>query len=136
MLNRNHLEHVLKINGLSATAADEEIKSLLLSAHWHEDDVDTALTVLRENKVTHEDRIETKHHIFRSDQPMKPETISALLGIDVDMSSEDIKTIRYNRQHMSLGQMLGIAATATVLSVVCILALMWFYKFGIFHPFH
>ena len=109
MIERSALEHILAANGIAATSPDEQIKSVLVEANWHQDDVDTALTVLRENVETHEQKVDSLHKIFRTDQRLKPETISALLGIDVEVPpsvhSQRPEVKRYNQaaQMMNIG---------------------------------
>ena len=54
MLQKKDIETILKINGVSAVAPDEEIRTVLLSARYNNDEVDTAIMVLRENMKTHQ----------------------------------------------------------------------------------
>ena len=68
MLDRTHLERVLKINGVSPTAADEEIRAVLLSARYRDDEVNMALLVLRENVDTKAARVDSLQKLMRSDQ--------------------------------------------------------------------
>ena len=132
MIDRQHIERILRMNGLTETAADEEIKALLLSAKWKQDDVETALTVLRENKETHEERVETSHNIFRSDTRLQPESIQSLLGIDVGITSDEIENIRSARQHISIAQAATILFFAMMFALVCMFAFMWYHQMGIF----
>lgn len=86
MISREQIESLLKINGMSATAPDEHIRSVLLSARYNHDEVDTALMILREDLRTKQTRVDGIHKIFRSDETLQPKEISKLLGIEVDAS--------------------------------------------------
>lgn len=134
MFERRHVEELLRINGVPLTAPDEEIKSVLISARWHEKDVETAMTVLRENTISHETHLDTLQKMFRTDAKLKPETISALLGVDIDIASGTIKTTEQLRKRsLTLGQCIHIAVLSIVLSSVCVLGAMWFEHAGLFH---
>ncbi len=134
MFDRDHITKILKINGIELDAPDEEIKSILVSANWHHDDVETALMVLRENTVSHETHVDTLHKIFRSDERLKPETISSLLGIDMDISSKDIELKRkLAKGRFTMGLVVQIFLVSLFFAVVIMLSSMWLLEFGIFH---
>lgn len=84
MIKKNAVERILSINGVATSAPDVEIKEMLLSAKWNEDDVETALIVLRENTENHEQRVDSIENVFQNDGPLHPDTISSMLGVDVD----------------------------------------------------
>ncbi|MFM2424279.1 MAG: hypothetical protein RLZZ70_670 [Candidatus Parcubacteria bacterium] len=86
MLTRQSIESLLKANGIPPTAPDEEIRSVLISARFAENDVDTALLVLKENKVTSQAHVDTLHKVFHSDERLSPADISSLLGIEVNFT--------------------------------------------------
>jgi hypothetical protein len=134
MLDRAHIEKLLKLNGVEPTAPDEEIKSVLVGARWHKNDVETALMVLRENKDSHETHVDTLHKVFSSDDQLKPQTISALLGIEVTVAKDSLEI---NRKKMTptvtFGQMVQIFFVSASASLICILASMWYMQMGIFH---
>lgn len=134
MIDRKHIERILKINGISPTAADEEIRSVLVSAKWHKDDVETALTVLRENVNTHQTRVDTLHNVFLTDKRLSPEAIKSLLGIDVEVSSEQLESLKNSRRHINVMQVLTIAGYASVLAAGSIVAVMYWQQIGFFHP--
>ncbi len=134
MLERAHIEKLLKMNGVEPTAPDEEIKSVLVSARWHKNDVETALLVLRENTKNHETHVDSLHKVFRSDDYLKPETISALLGIDVDISKDALTGgKKRGRPSISAGQMMQIGLVSLSVSLIFVLASMWYLQMGIFH---
>ncbi len=134
MIDRRHVEQILKINGLSATAPDEEIRSVLISARWNKEDVETAITVLRENVNTHKSRVDTLHDVFLTDQKLSPEAIHSLLGIDVQIGSSELETLRASRQNLYRWQLLSIFILALLFAATAILAMMYLNGFGVFHP--
>lgn len=134
MFERRHIEQLLKVNGVPVTAPDEEIKSVLVSARWHEKDVETAMLVLRENTTSHESRVDTLHKVFQSDQRVNPETLSALLGVEVSIKNEDINTeYKKPRRTVTAGQILQISLISLFSSVIFVLISMWYLEMGIFH---
>jgi len=90
MIEKKRIEDFLRANGVPASAPDEEIRSILLSASFDENEVNTALLILKENTISNETHIDALHKIFRSDNRLKPSEISSLLGISVNLSDNDI----------------------------------------------
>lgn len=134
MLERSQIEKLLRLNGVVPSAPDEEIKSVLISARWHKNDVETALLVLRENKKSHATHVDSLHKVFQSDDSLRPETISALLGIDVNISKDAVAHKKYSqRPRLSAGQALQICGVSVAIAIVFVLASMWYLEMGIFH---
>jgi len=134
MIDRLHIEHILKLNGLTPTAPDEEIRSVLVSAKWQDEEVETALTVLREKIDSHSTRIDTLHNVFLTDKRLSPEAIHTLLGIDVELSAAEILEVRTNKRNISFWQVMTIVTYATILAFGSILIVMYVQNFGPFHP--
>jgi len=86
MISREHIESILRINGVSTTSNDDEIRSVLLSARYDNDEVDTAIMVLRQDPVTRKTRVDGLHKVFHTNDALNSHEISDLLGIDVNMS--------------------------------------------------
>lgn len=134
MIDRHQVEGLLRLNGVKATAKDEEIKSVLISARWHEKDIETALLVLRENTQSHETHVERLNKVFTSDDKLQPELISSLLGVDVDLSHHEHRGINYKPQRsVTFAQAIQIGFLSTVLSGLCIIGVMWYLDMGLFH---
>jgi hypothetical protein len=132
MFQKKDIETILKINGVAPGSPDEEIRSVLLSARYNNDEVDTAIMVLRENIETHQTRVEGLHKIFRTDEGLKPAEISSLLGIEVQI---DEVVARNNRNRgFTAGQSVFITIIAMLLAFACVVLAMYFYQVGIFHP--
>jgi hypothetical protein len=134
MFDIRHLESLLKINGIEKTSPDEQIRSVLLSARFKEDEVETALMVLRENVQTKQTKIDGLHKVFRSDGSLKPEEISQLLGIDVDIKHTVAVSERKSRHEFTLLQFIILWITSIILAVAGVLFFMYSHQMGVFHP--
>lgn len=131
MLQKKDIETILKINGVLPTSPEEEIRSVLVSARYNNDDIDTALMVLRENTSTHQTRVDGLHKIFRSDSSLKPSEISALLGIEVNV---DHIALRKNAtRDMTIFQNIFVVFVAIILAVLGATFAMYYYQVGVFH---
>ncbi|MCA9361230.1 hypothetical protein KC845_01590 [Candidatus Kaiserbacteria bacterium] len=133
MLDRTHVEKMLRLNGVSPTAPDEEIKSVLISASWHLDDVKTAIMVLRENTESKESRVDTFNKVFRKDEHLKPEMVSSLLGIEMNIDPESVETRRKNKGVLNIYEVVRLVVFSVVLSMLAILFAMWYFQVGFFH---
>lgn len=132
MTDKRHIESILKVNGIAPTAADEEIKSVLLSARFNEDEVDAALMVLRENVKTNETRVDGLHKVFRTDGGLRPAEISKLLGIDIELT--DVDSVRTDLRRFSLLELVLLSLASSLLAIVCLLMYMYSEGIGWFHP--
>lgn len=135
MITKDQIERVLRINGLEPTASDEEIRSVLISAKWHETDTEMALMVLRENTKTHQERVDTLHKVFNTDDRLKPETISSLLGIDVDMTSDDLVALKARKAHVSTSQAVSIVLASVALALAILTAFVMHYDLALSSSF-
>jgi hypothetical protein len=133
MLKREQLELLLKINGVSPSSPDEEIRSVLLSASFNDNDIETAIMVLRENTVSNTSRIDGLHKVFRTTQTLKPNEIFSLLGIDIGVENLP-ETKKQNSDKTAWIQNLLIAFIATIIAFGGVFAAMYTYKVGVFHP--
>ncbi len=132
MIDRQQVETLLRIHGLSPTAPDEEIRSILLSAQYNHDEVDGALMVLRENATKHTSRLDGLHKIYRTDKGLLPNEVSALLGIEVDISDAEVK---HHRERRTTGaQNFIILSVALVLAIGGLMYAMYSHGSGPFHP--
>lgn len=132
MINREQIESILKINGVSPAAPDEQIRSVLLSARYNKNEVDTAIMVLRENIKTNKTRVDGLHKIFRTDQALKPDEISQLLGIEVDVSEEVIPQSKARK--LSTFQYILVWVLAALLAITSVLFYMYIHRIGFFYP--
>lgn len=132
MINKEQIESILKINGLHPTAKDEEIKSILLSARYNDDEVDAAIMVLRQNIVTNQTKVEGLHKVFRSDQMLNSAEISSLLGIDVNLEERVVAGSK-SRKLTTLSQAF-LMALSILLAIAVLLFYMYISHVGLFHP--
>jgi hypothetical protein len=133
MIDPHHIESLLRINGIEKTAPDEQIRSVLLSARFKEDEVETALMILRENTTTKQTRVDGLHKVFRTDESLKPEEISKLLGIDVDIRQPITPGVAARNRTFTLIQFVILWVTSTILAVSAVLFFMYSNQMGPFH---
>lgn len=132
MINRDQIEKILKINGVSAAAPDEQIRSVLLSARYDNDEVDTAIMVLREDINTKKTRVDGLHKVFRTEQALDSKEIAQLLGIEVDIT--DRITARENREKASFSYYIVLWLVSVAFATGAILFYMNMHQVGIYHP--
>lgn len=133
MLKREQIELLLRINGVSPSSPDEEIRSVLLSASFDDEDIDTAIMVLRQNTVNNTTRIDGLHKVFRTHDTLKPTEIFSLLGIDVGVGDlpENHKA-EIERKDFIQNSIIILLAVAMALGGVFFA--MYIYQVGLFHP--
>lgn len=132
MIQKDQIETILKINGLDQTSTDEEIRSVLLGAHYDQEESQNAINLFRQKNVTNHTRIDGLHKVFRTDVQLKPDEISALLGIDVDVPkhiARDRKT-----QHLTSLHLMIITFLSIIIAVLGLFAYMYYMNVGLFHP--
>jgi len=132
MIERSYIEKILKINGMSPSEPDDIIRSVLLSARYNNDEIDTALMVLREDVENKRIRVEGLHKVFRTNESLGPQEISQLLGVDVDIGSylqDSPETPRLlNTTFVS------VSVLSVLIAVVGVLLFMHMSGVGLFHP--
>lgn len=131
MINRSEIEKILKVNGVPMSSPDDRIRSVLLSARFDKDEVDTAIMVLREDVTSKQVRVDGLHKVFRTDEALQPKEISELLGINIDVSTfyrpEADPTSKEGIQY------LGVWLLSVIFAVVTILMFMYVNQVGPFH---
>lgn len=134
MFERTQIEKILESHGVTPTAPDEEIKAVLIAAKWNKEDVDTAIYVLRDSPEKQDPHVDALHKLYRTDERLKPETVKALLGIDMEMTSDDIVVSdKRARGGITIKQMLHIAVVSALLGVILLIGAMLTMQVGIFH---
>lgn len=132
MVDKKHIESILKINGLGTASPDEEIRSVLLSARFNKDEVDTALMILRENTKTNATRVDGLHKVFRTDEALQASEISQLLGIEVQVHEKIEAGI--NARRYSLLQVILLWFISIIIATTAVLFYMYSNQTGVFHP--
>lgn len=140
MISRELVENFIKVNGVSPTAPDEKIKEIFLKAQWHDDDVETALSILRENE-RNEVRKDVVHQVFRSEEKLDDKAIKSLLGISVDFSGHEdaMADAEYKRSGPSAVTMVVLSLIALLVSLLFVFFAMYQLEMGLFHktsPLH
>jgi len=134
MIDKNQIETILKTNGIHPTAPDEVIRSVLISARWNDNDVDTALMVLKENTTTNTSRVDTLHRVFHTDDKLTPADISAMLGVKVSIDATDLKDLQAERKKVERAQTLAAVILAFSIVLFGLTYLLYVEEAGVFHP--
>ena len=133
-LTKDEAEIILVQNRLKPTAPDEVIRSALFRANWHNDDIEMVLVVLRENVNTHETHLDAARNLMQADLHLTPKQIHDLLGIDVDITLDDIGYSKKRaRGALSFDQIAEIAIVSMFFSALVLFGGMWHFKVGMFH---
>lgn len=95
-LDRSFIDNFLKINGVSAGANDAEIRDVLTKAKWNDEEIQTAILILRESASTTGIVAVTKHSttLFAPTADLSSRQLSRLLGVDVIVDPSVIKDPR------------------------------------------
>jgi hypothetical protein len=125
MIKRSQIENILRVNGVSVTSPDETIRSVLLSARFNKDEVDTAIMVLRENKTTKQVRVDGLHKVFRTDEGLQPKEISELLGIEVDASTFYRSNSSSEKDTFAVVQYVIIWLLSVLFAIIAIFLIMY-----------
>ncbi len=132
MLKREQIELLLRINGVSPSSPDEEIRSVLLSASFDDNDINTAIMVLRENMINNTTRVDGLHKVFRTHDTLKPAEIFSLLGIDIGVNNLPEKQ-KANLEKKNWIQSTVIGLMAIVMALGGVFLAMYVYEVGFFH---
>lgn len=132
MIEREHLESILKINGVNPKSPDDQIRSILLSARYSKDEVDMAIMILREDVKTKQTRVDGLHNVFRTNERLTSEQIAELLGIEVTLNKSP--EARKKQQSSPILQYVLLWALSVAIAVFGILSYMYVHQFGPFYP--
>ncbi len=133
MIEKKQVESILKANGIPPTAPDEEIRSILISARWDNNDVDTALMVLKENRDSKATHVDTLHRVFHSDERLTPSDISSLLGVKVSLNDDDIEKVEVKRRKIERAQTMVALTLALSIVLLGLTYLMYVEEAGVFY---
>lgn len=134
MINRKQLESLLKINGVQPNAPKEIIRSVLISARYTDNEVDTAITILKEETEVSSTSSQTEglHKIFRTNQSLKSSEISELLGIEVQVNN--LQKNNSKDRNLSSKEILLVCSSSIMLAFLGTTLYMFTSKTGFFHP--
>jgi len=130
MIDKKQIESILRINGLPPTAPEEEIRSVLISSRYNNDEIETAFMVLRENPENNKSHVEGLHKVFRTDTSLKPQEISSLLGINVELESQTLVPAPESREVVKYLLLWIISLLVALLGLVLY---MYITEVGLFH---
>jgi hypothetical protein len=132
MVEKEHIANFLRINGISLTAPDDEIRNALIYARWHERDIEYALLVLRDDNHGSID-VTASHGILVSDRKLAPETLTSLLGIDVSLDrnrfSEELTDHEVERTN-NTARSLVLLTTSVFFAFLAAMLIMFLLKIG------
>ncbi|MBP6881055.1 MAG: hypothetical protein KBC35_00290 [Candidatus Pacebacteria bacterium] len=131
MISRNQIESILKINGVNLGSPDEEIRSVLLSARYSKDEIDTAIMVLREDVKTRQTRVDGLHKVFRTGESLKPEEIAQLLGVEAGV--EGTLVVLNKKRELTLTQLAVVWILSVIMATSGILISMYIHQVGVFY---
>ncbi len=132
MQDRAFINNFLKINGVSADATDEQVSSVLSDARWTDEEIKTALTILRGDVDDSGIVAVTKHDaaLFRPDIDISSRQLSRLLGVDVIVDPSLIHhghKKRRNETYIKDG--LAVWTIIILLSIILALVIAWLLMF-------
>ena len=134
MIKKSLIENFLRLNGIPLNAEDEVIRSALVEAKWHEEDVEVALLVLKGNKKDDTVEVTAARQLFHSDARVAPETLSSLLGVTVNIDSNQLYAVyQDDKQYEPVTHPFLMTMFLVAGAFVIGLAMMYAMKIGPFH---
>lgn len=139
MYTKKYVQQVLRVNGLSPTSPDAEIKKQLAYTCCNLDEV--FLSALRDPNVSEDAvicgtaSVGSRSTILTAEQRLRPMAIKNLLGIDVAVNYSDLDAARLQRKNISPRQLFSIFVWSIVCATAMIMGVMWYLKVGFFHSF-
>ena len=133
MPDRAFINNFLKINGVSADATDDQVEGVLKDARWTDDEIKTALTILRGDVDDSGIVAVTKHDaaLFRPDIDISSRQLSRLLGVDVIVDPSLIHhTHKKRRRESFIKDDLAIWTIIVLLSIILALVIAWLLMFS------
>jgi hypothetical protein len=133
MTDRNHLERLLRINGVVLPAPDDSVRAVLASAHFNESEIRAALVVLQSTVPTKESQpsSEGAQKLLHTDQRLSAREISQLLGIDVVIPVHTKRQPKPERMPPQI--MVTIAVLSVLVAFIGVGLAMFFMEVGVFH---
>lgn len=137
MMERDAIEKILRINGLSASSPDEEIRAVLSSARFTAQDADAAIVLLRQAPdqfpAPASSSAVALKKVFQTDGTLNPKEISELLGIEVDITDHIIERRREALRASRINYPVMLTASC-IIAASGLLLYMYTFKIGPFHP--
>lgn len=134
-MSRNQLQMLLKINGYTEQATDDEIRSVLSHAKYSDGEIEQALLILRQHDIAPMIRSDGLHTVFYTDNRLRPSEIAGLLGVDVRFDPRQFNQSQKPDNYLSSTETMVIIGLALVVALVTTLLYMYFNELGFFHSF-
>ena len=134
MIERSQVETLLHIYGLPSSASASEIRAVLKSAQYPEEEIEAAIkAIVSINDSTMAGaRADALQKIYRSDKSLKPVEISALLGVEVTVT--DYEHRAHRQMGMTMKQTIAVLALTLLLGILGLIVAMYAHEVGPFHP--
>jgi len=144
MQDQVFLKRFLKLNEVSSESSDEEITKVLQEAKWTEDEIRTAILLIRGKPYDMGVVAVTKKNttLFRPDMNLSSERLSTLLGVDVVIDPTKIRNSSTNELMMKPKDSPNfilwcvIMFLSVLLAVFVMWVLMFTMEFGPYQPAH
>ncbi len=134
MIDKDQVKTLLEIHGVSTNSSKDEIRTILLSAQYENTEIEEAILALFDAPIDKSvARHDGLHKIFYTDDLLKPEEVSALLGIDIEVSNLSIKTPKRTQKFYEY-QNFMILVLAVCIAVGVLVYGMYATNSGPFHP--
>ena len=115
-------------------ASATEVRAHLRQQGWHASDIERVVIAFTDPESTTQPPGDALHLLMRTDARLRPETLSALLGVSCDISSVEIDPATYARPRVTWWRFLVIFVVGAILAVMVLGAIMWVTNSGLFHP--
>ena len=131
MLQKTHIQSILKINGINQDSTEEEVRAVLSSASYTEDEINAAVSMLKSGvEEPSLSKLDGLHKVFRSSDTLKPSEISDLLSIEVGVN--ELNTTRTSRA-TDLNEPIVFTFATVLISAVGLIVAMYIYNIDILH---
>ena len=134
MIDRSHIEKLLALNGVSGGASDVDIRTMLKKASWNDEDIEDAIAIYRRgSQVDTFMRNHRSGQMLFDDEKLKPEMVSSLLGIEMNVTTADIELRRSKHKGFGIADAVRLLTVSLIISVLVIFFAMWHFEIGPFH---
>lgn len=126
----------LKQNGVTDVHNEAEVRACLYRLQWHPSDIDRAVRLVTtadtNEAVSHQTAL---HILLRTDERLRPETLSSLLGIELEMTEDEVThSAQRAAPRLTLSRLFVVVFVGVIIASTVMLIIMWFSKVGLFHP--
>jgi hypothetical protein len=132
MYSKKDIETVLRINGVDPTSPVATISAVLKEAGYTDTQIEDSLSVLSGRSDGVDRSNPAAQNLLRTEQPLKPQDISGLLGIDINIST--IISAKDKRKDLSTSQVFLVIFLSIFSAVAAVLISMYLNDVGFFHP--